>query len=210
MAQLVKNPRAMQETWVQSLDREDPLEKGIGYPLEYSWASLVAQLIKNPPAMGGPEFHPWVGKIPWRRERLPTPLFWPGEFHGFKMLFKNKFPRLNQIEVKSVTLKYKYISVLGVCVCVCVHTRVCVCERKESPLFAKLLKKVSLVQHEESNFPGSFPKRDQSYEMGLYFLEPTEISQGQGHSSKATLPQSSPHLSSSSFFASSPERLPDS
>ena len=25
--------------------------EGIGYPLQYSWASLVAQLIKNPPAM---------------------------------------------------------------------------------------------------------------------------------------------------------------
>ena len=25
--------------------------KGIGYPLEYSWASLVAQLVKKPPAM---------------------------------------------------------------------------------------------------------------------------------------------------------------
>ena len=28
------------------------------------------------------EFDPWVGKIPWRRERVPTPVFWPGEFHG--------------------------------------------------------------------------------------------------------------------------------
>ena len=27
-------------------------------------------------------FSPWVGKIPWRRQRLPTPVFWPGEFHG--------------------------------------------------------------------------------------------------------------------------------
>ena len=27
-------------------------------------------------------FDPWVGKIPWRREQLPTPGFWPGEFHG--------------------------------------------------------------------------------------------------------------------------------
>ena len=26
-------------------------EKGIGYPLQYSWASLVAQTVKNPPAM---------------------------------------------------------------------------------------------------------------------------------------------------------------
>ena len=25
---------------------------------------------------------PWVGKIPWRRERPPTPVLWPGEFHG--------------------------------------------------------------------------------------------------------------------------------
>ena len=43
----------------------------------------MAQLIKNPPAMWETGFDPWVGKIPWRRERLPTPVFWPGEFHGF-------------------------------------------------------------------------------------------------------------------------------
>ena len=52
--------------------------EGIGYPLQYSWASLVAQLVKNPPAM--PET--WVGKIPWRKERVPTPVFWSREFHG--------------------------------------------------------------------------------------------------------------------------------
>ena len=28
VAQMVQNPAAMQETWVQSLDWEDPLEKG--------------------------------------------------------------------------------------------------------------------------------------------------------------------------------------
>jgi len=55
--------------------------EGIGYPLQYSWASLVAQLVKNPPAMWETGFDPWVGKIPWRREWLPTPVFWPGEFH---------------------------------------------------------------------------------------------------------------------------------
>ena len=27
-----------------------PAEEGIGYPLQYSWASLVAQLVKNPSA----------------------------------------------------------------------------------------------------------------------------------------------------------------
>ena len=53
----------------------------IGYPLQYSWASFVAQLVKNLPALRETGFNIWVGKIPWRRERLPSPVFWPGEFH---------------------------------------------------------------------------------------------------------------------------------
>ena len=36
MAQLVKNPPAMRETWVQFLGQEDPLEKGKATPLQYS------------------------------------------------------------------------------------------------------------------------------------------------------------------------------
>ena len=56
--------------------------EGIGYPLQYSWASLVAQLVKNLPAMQ----ETWVWslgwKIPWRRDWLSTPVFWPVEFHG--------------------------------------------------------------------------------------------------------------------------------
>ena len=28
------------------------------------------------------QFYPWVGKIPWRREWQPTPVFLPGESHG--------------------------------------------------------------------------------------------------------------------------------
>ena len=31
---------------------------------------------------GRPGFDPWVGKMPWRKETLPTPVFWPGESHG--------------------------------------------------------------------------------------------------------------------------------
>ena len=33
--------------------------------------SLVAQLVKNLPAI---RENPWIGKIPWKRERLPTPV----------------------------------------------------------------------------------------------------------------------------------------
>ena len=36
VAQLVKNPLAMQETWVQSLGQENPPGEGNGYPLHYS------------------------------------------------------------------------------------------------------------------------------------------------------------------------------
>ena len=65
--------------------------EGIGYPLQYSWASLVAQLVKNLmhcESLGW--FGPWDGKIPWRRERLPIPVFWPGEFHGPYSLWGHK------------------------------------------------------------------------------------------------------------------------
>ena len=56
----------------------------IGCPRQYSWASLVAQLVKNLICLQcrRPGFIPWVGQIPWRRERLTTPVFWSGEFHG--------------------------------------------------------------------------------------------------------------------------------
>ena len=31
-------------------------------------------------------FDPWVGKIPWRRKWQPTPVFLPGESHGWRSL----------------------------------------------------------------------------------------------------------------------------
>ena len=37
--------------------------------------SLIAQLVKNPPAMQETQFVSWVGKICWKRDRLPTPVF---------------------------------------------------------------------------------------------------------------------------------------
>ena len=55
--------------------------EGIGYPFQYSWASLVPQPVKNPPGMQ----ETWVRSLGWEdpleKERLPTPVFWPREFH---------------------------------------------------------------------------------------------------------------------------------
>ena len=54
-------------------DAEDPssipwsgryLGEGIGYPLQYSWASMVSQTLKNPPAISErPGLDPWAGKL---------------------------------------------------------------------------------------------------------------------------------------------------
>ena len=48
-------------------------------------------MVKNPPANAGDAgrrhgFDPWVGKVPWRREWQPTPLFLPGESHRQRSL----------------------------------------------------------------------------------------------------------------------------
>ena len=43
-------------------------------------------MVKNLPAMQEIWFNPCVGKIPWRREWLPTPVCVPGEFHEQRRL----------------------------------------------------------------------------------------------------------------------------
>ena len=47
-------------------------------------APLVAQTVKNPPAIQ--DFDPWVRKILWRRKWLPIPVFLPGEFYRQRRL----------------------------------------------------------------------------------------------------------------------------
>ena len=48
--------------------------------------SLVAHMVRNLPQCKQPGFHPWVRKIPWRREQQPTSVFLPGESHGQRIL----------------------------------------------------------------------------------------------------------------------------
>ena len=56
--------------------------EGVGYPLQYSWASLVAQLEKNPPAM----WQIWVQLLGWEDSQdkgtATHSSILPGEFHG--------------------------------------------------------------------------------------------------------------------------------
>ena len=52
--------------------------------------------------VGVPGFDPWVGKIPWRRERLPTSVSWPGEFHRLYSPWGHK--QLDRTEALSLSL----------------------------------------------------------------------------------------------------------
>ena len=53
-------------------------------PTKVGQASLVAQLVNDPSAMQETPADSWVGKFPWRRYRLPTPVFlgFPGGSNG--------------------------------------------------------------------------------------------------------------------------------
>ena len=118
VAQLIKNPPAMQETPVRFLGQEDPLERdrlptpvflgfpsgsagkestcnagdpssipgsgrspgeGKSYQLQYSWTSLVAQLVKNLPAM----WETWVGNLGW----IPGLGKFPREGKGYPLQY---------------------------------------------------------------------------------------------------------------------------
>ena len=63
-----------------------------------AWASLVAQSIKNLPAVQETWVQSLGWKIPWRREWEPTPVFLPGEFHWQRSLasYTTKRPTLHK------------------------------------------------------------------------------------------------------------------
>ena len=72
--------------WKMTRDVPDFLnessEKCLGLP---GWLSgyRICLRCRRPRRWG---LSPWVRKIPWRRKWKPTPVFWPGEFHGLQSL----------------------------------------------------------------------------------------------------------------------------
>ena len=67
-------------------------------------------------------FHPWVRKIPWRREWWPTPVFLPGEFHGQRSLEGySSWGHKGSDTTERLTLSVIYIHIfsksLGQCFC---------------------------------------------------------------------------------------------
>ena len=65
--------------WSGSEDSVLPAQGAHGFPWRLRQSRTCLQCRR-------PRFNPWVGKIPWRREWPPTPVFLPGEPHGQRSL----------------------------------------------------------------------------------------------------------------------------
>ena len=80
-------------------------------------------------------FHPWVGKIPWRRKWWPAPVFWSGKSHGQKSLATvhrghkrvrhNLVTKQQEIDLQchvSFRCSAKWFNYVCVCVCIYIYT----------------------------------------------------------------------------------------
>ena len=71
--------------------------EGIGDLLQYSWASLVAQLVKNLPAM----WETWVWSLSWEdpleKGKGTHSSFWPGEFLGGSQRVGHDWPTFTKL-----------------------------------------------------------------------------------------------------------------
>ena len=78
------------QSFLGSDDNVSPLSKNQTQLRWNGWAYMVAQMVKNSPAM----WDTWVRSLdwedPWRRKWLPTPAFCPGEFLGLSSPWDHK------------------------------------------------------------------------------------------------------------------------
>ena len=73
--------------------------EGIGKPLQYSWASLVAQLVKNPPAMRGD-----LGSIPGLGRSPGEGKGYPLQYPGLENSCVLPFPISSALDLKNLLL----------------------------------------------------------------------------------------------------------
>ena len=98
--------------------------EGIGYPFQYSWASLVTQMVKNPPAMQDT----WLQSLGWEDPLQYSGLensmdrgAWPATVNGIDLRESDTAERFS-LRTKDVS-PFKNSGgqhITGRCVCVCV------------------------------------------------------------------------------------------
>ena len=99
------------------------------FPLSSFWASLVAQLVKNPPAMWDIWFDPWVGKIPWEGTGYPL------QYSGLENSGQKEWDMNGQLSLSLSFLlsAFKYVQCLHLCkfwgwnssVLLCLSCKIC-------------------------------------------------------------------------------------
>ena len=63
----------------------------------HEMAQPAAHMVKNLPTVRETVFNPWVWKLPWKRKWQPTPVFFPGEFHGQTRLEGALVPTVDRV-----------------------------------------------------------------------------------------------------------------
>ena len=95
--QMVTVAVKVEEIARESVQNKNMINQRAGFP--------VAQLVKiiSPPVWET-WFDTWVGKIRWIRERLPTQVFWPGEFHG-QSRGRKESDRTEQLSLRFISIR---------------------------------------------------------------------------------------------------------
>ena len=68
--------------WADSLPAEPNGKPETVVKILQFWGNLMAQMVKRLPTV----FKTWVEEVSWRRKWQPTPVFLPGESHGWRSL----------------------------------------------------------------------------------------------------------------------------
>ena len=82
----LSNILAWKTLWTEEPDRLQPMRSQKVYHITFFVLLWWLRQSRIGLQCKRPRFDPWVGKIPWGREWLPTPVFLPGEFHGQRSL----------------------------------------------------------------------------------------------------------------------------
>ena len=81
LTHLLRNLYASQEETVLDMEQRPSSKLGKEF-IKTAYCHPVYLTYMQSTSCRRPQFDPWVGKIPLRREWLPTPVFLPGESHG--------------------------------------------------------------------------------------------------------------------------------
>ena len=91
--------------------------EGIGYPLQYSWASLVSQMVKNPPPM----WETWVWSLGWEQP-LEKGTMTHSSILAWRIPWTEEPSRLQSMGSQGVRhnrLTFTFTHYIYICICVC-------------------------------------------------------------------------------------------